>query len=257
RPRLTRSRRRGRMRHGDGVGFLMGGGAVSETESLPGRSDWETAKEGGPGSAEAEPATIAAAQAGQIIGRYEIGSFLGAGGMSQVFTAVDLELRRPVALKLMRPRGRAPSPVARARLLREAHALAKLQHPNVVSIYDVGTDDDRVFIAMELVPGSTLGAWLAASPRPWTEIRETFLAAGRGLLAAHAVGIVHRDFKPSNVIVGDGRVVVVDFGLARSPGESSSDDGDRTTIPSPLDVDLTLTGQRLGTPKYMAPEQHT
>jgi len=159
-----------------------------------------------------------------------------------------------VALKVIRPERSAAAP-ARLRLLREARALALLHHPNVVTVHDVGTDPegDQVFIAMELVEGSTLTAWLER-PRSWRALRDVFLDAGRGLAAAHAAGIVHRDFKPHNVIVGDERVVVVDFGLARTdadlPDEPSGPGGH-----DGLRLELTLTGERVGTPHYMSPEQ--
>ena len=153
-------------------------------------------------------------QPGDCLGRYTVRRLIGAGGMGRVFAAVDPELGRAVAIKLIRAE-RAWAPSARARLLREAQAMARLHHPNVVTVYDVGTQDDEVFIAMELVEGSTLGEWMRVGGRAWRKVLETFIAAGRGLAAAHRAGIVHRDFKPANVIVGPDRVVVVDFGLAR------------------------------------------
>jgi tetratricopeptide (TPR) repeat protein/predicted Ser/Thr protein kinase len=197
--------------------------------------------------------TAAQFRAGQTFGRYQIQGLLGTGGMGHVFEAFDPDLGRTVALKLIRADSRGPSSSARTRLLREAQALAKLQHANVVTVYDVGTARDQVFIAMELVKGPTLGAWLASGGRPWRAIRDTFLAAGRGLAAAHAADIVHRDFKPSNVIVGPDRVVVVDFGLARARSDDSSGEARGAGV---LDLDVTLTGERVGTPRYMAPEQH-
>src|SRR5215813_2858314 len=126
-------------------------------------------------------------QPGDAIDRYEVRGLLGAGGMGFVLTAFDPELERMVALKLIRSDGSSSSR-ARTRLLREAQALAKLQHPTIVTVYDVGTVDDQVFIAMELVSGRTLSAWLSSGQRPWRAIRDTFLAAGRGLAAAHAAG---------------------------------------------------------------------
>src|SRR5262249_51516802 len=163
------------------------------------------------------------------------------GGMGFVLTAFDPELERMVALKLIRPEETSSSR-ARTRLIREAQALAKLQHPNVVTVYDVGTLADEVFIAMELVSGRTLGAWLAAGPRWWRAIRDVFLAAGRGLAAAHAVGIVHRDFKPSNVIVSSDRVVVVDFGLAlAAAAPDAGGAGPPARANSVLELHLTLT----------------
>ncbi len=154
-------------------------------------------------------------QPGESLGRYTVLELIGRGGMGEVFKAYDPELDRVIALKVLRPELVEQSAQARARFAREAQAMGRLNHPNVVSVYDVGAGADRVFVAMELVSGPNLSAWLAqhrnAPPR---EIVELFLQAGRGLAAAHDAGIVHRDFKPSNVIVGD-RVRVADFGLAR------------------------------------------
>ncbi len=202
-------------------------------------------------------APVAEPSAPARIGRYLVIQVLGRGGMGIVLEAFDPELDRRVALKLLHPeRARG---AARLRLLREAQALARLSHPNVVQVYDVGMHGDQVFMAMELVRGRTISAWLREQPRPWTEIVERFVAAGKGLRAAHEVGLVHRDFKPQNVLVGDdGRVRVADFGLAGAgelealpPAEPG---GPSTT--SYLATPLTATGAVLGTPRYMAPEQH-
>src|SRR6201999_1647532 len=122
------------------------------------------------------------------------------------------------ALKLIHT-DRALSPDAKPRLLREAQALALLNHPNVVTVHDIGNELDRVFIAMELIDGPTLATWLTSETRSWRDIVRVLLAAGQGLAAAHAAGVIHRDFKPANVIVGKDRVVVVDFGLARTGHE--------------------------------------
>lgn len=168
------------------------------------------------------------------LGRYSIDHVLGTGSMGIVLAARDPELDRAVALKLMH-RGEAD---AQRRLLREAQAMARLRHPNVVTVHDVGECDGRVFVAMELIAGITLRAWLRQTPRRWREVIELFLDAGRGLIAAHAAGIVHRDFKPDNVLVGDdGGVRVADFGLASTESDGRS-------------------GAFSGTPAYMAPEQH-
>jgi tetratricopeptide (TPR) repeat protein len=139
--------------------------------------------------------------------------------------------------------------------LREAQALARLQHPNVVTVFDVGSVGGDVFVAMELVDGDTLGAWLRARERTWREIVAAFVAAANGLTAAHAAGIVHRDFKPGNVLVGrDGRVRVMDFGLARSADDSVARATDLLPSSNALGSDLTATGTVLGTPLYMPPE---
>jgi tetratricopeptide (TPR) repeat protein len=175
--------------------------------------------------------------------------------MGEVYAAYDPDLDRRVALKLIHPDLAARDERARERLLREARVTAKLAHPNIVVVHDVGEVDSRVFIAMEFVDGLTLSAWLAERPRPWREIVDVFVRAGRGLSAAHRAGIVHRDFKPQNVMVGtDGVVRVMDFGLARRLGAHEP-----ATMPSPggsqRDLALTQTGEQLGTPLYMAPEQ--
>jgi tetratricopeptide (TPR) repeat protein len=185
------------------------------------------------------------------LGRYTVRAYLGSGGMGEVFEGYDPELERPVALKILKAGYGGSSPEARARFQREAQAMARLNHPNVVAVYDVGTIGEQVFVAMELVRGPTLAAWIAERAHPWREVVEVFLAAGRGLEAAHAAGIVHRDFKPQNVILGE-RVRVADFGLARLFGEAETGGATASTL---LASTVTQTGQALGTPAYMAPEQ--
>jgi tetratricopeptide (TPR) repeat protein/predicted Ser/Thr protein kinase len=200
---------------------------------------------------------------GTIIGRYVVLSALGAGAMGIVLAAYDPELDRKVALKLLKSRTGSQD-AAQARLRREAQALAKLDHPNVVGVHDVGVHEGQLFVGMEFVEGQTLGEWIAAAkrPRPWPEVVRVFLDAGRGLAAAHEAGLVHRDFKPDNVMLGaDGRVRVMDFGLARAHAdddapiepaiEPSSSSGVRGTQP----VALTQTGAMTGTPAYMSLEQ--
>ncbi|MCX4243879.1 serine/threonine-protein kinase [Paraliomyxa miuraensis] len=152
------------------------------------------------------------------IGRYRIEDRIGAGGMGEVYLAVDEELDRKVAIKRVLPG--LISEHVHARLRDEARALAKLSHPNVVQVYEIGEHDHRTFLAMEYVQGQTLAQWLADRPRPWREILACFCTAGRGLAAAHEAGVVHRDFKPENILLGhDGSVRVADFGLALSGAE--------------------------------------
>ncbi len=199
---------------------------------------------------------------GTHIGRYLVIDEIGVGGMGRVYRAYDPKLSREVAVKKLRVRGKDST--GGARMLREAKAMAQLSHPNVVPIYDVEIDDDDVAIAMEYVEGDTLREWLRRGPHPWREVLDAFVEAGRGLAAAHAQGIVHRDFKPANVLFGtDGRVRVMDFGLARSlDSRSSSSDADLDVDPrasaSNVDLSSALTeqGTVVGTPTYMAPEQH-
>jgi tetratricopeptide (TPR) repeat protein len=200
------------------------------------------------------------------LGRYVILHRLGAGMMGVVYAAYDPQLDRKVAVKVLHPRRGASGEEARARLVREARTMARLSHPNVVQVHDVGTvaregDEDDVFLAMEYVEGQDLDAWLEGLPSApqdrWRPILQVFLQAGRGLAAAHAAGVVHRDFKPTNVLVtADGRAKVGDFGLARLPGEVG--EGEASPEPPSLDypLPLTATGEVMGTPAYMAPEQH-
>jgi tetratricopeptide (TPR) repeat protein len=183
---------------------------------------------------------------GAQVGRYVILDPVGSGAMGVVYAAYDPELDRRVALKLLRPEV-ASAEEGSARLWREARAMARLSHPHVIAAHDIGTADGRVFVAMEFVDGTTLRRWLEAERRDWRAVLAIFLQAGRGLAEAHAAGIVHRDFKPDNVLVGsDGRVRVTDFGLALTGAP---------TAPPSSDMDVTRTGQMVGTPAYMAPEQ--
>ncbi len=191
-------------------------------------------------------------EVGHAIGRYVIRGRIGRGGMGSVYRADDTELGRAVALKRLHA---AADTEARARLVREARAAAQLSHPNVVTIYEVGDDAGTPFIAMELIDGMTLTAWLAESPRPWRAIVAVLAQAGRGLAAAHDHGLVHRDFKPDNVLVDhSGRARVADFGLARA---GDTPPGTHEDAPAARDARLarlTATGSLAGTPAYLAPE---
>lgn len=199
----------------------------------------------------------AALARGATLSRYVVLERIGGGAMGVVYAAYDPELDRQVALKLLRPRGRQLEELRR-RLLLEAQSLARLSHPNVVAVHDVGTAGDAVFLALELVEGTSLERWMA-EPRPWREVLRVFLDAGRGLAAAHAAGLVHRDFKPANVLLGkDGRARVTDFGLARPSNRAGASEGG--TAPREVSIGGLVSsspGSRLlaGTPAYMSPEQ--
>jgi predicted Ser/Thr protein kinase len=212
------------------------------------------------------PARPGGSPVGRTLGRYKLERELGAGGMGVVHAAFDPDLERRVAIKVLRAEH---GDEASKRLLREARAMARLTHANVITVHEVGSASGRDFIAMELVDGTTLAEWLRATPRKPAEVIDAFLAAGRGLAAAHAAGIVHRDFKPHNVLCGTkGRIVVTDFGLAREAEPAAIHDPLAVTMPvgavaatetgqsTPLSG-LTVEGSVLGTPAYMAPEQWT
>jgi tetratricopeptide (TPR) repeat protein len=179
--------------------------------------------------------------------------------MGVVYSAFDPGLDRRVALKLLRSDPGDGADRGERRLIREAKATAKLAHPNVITIHDVGSNEYGVFLAMELVEGATLRAWLGEGQRTWSEVLASFVAAGRGLAAAHSVGLVHRDFKPENVMVGtDGRVRVLDFGLAVPVGEDTAPESELEELSSGklAEVGDSVTRGIIGTPAYMAPEQH-
>lgn len=194
-------------------------------------------------AASEEPLSPPPISAGARIGRYEVESLLGAGAMGAVFSAKDASLHRRVAIKLLHAAG---DELSRARLDREAQAMARLNHPHVVTVYELGDWTGGRFIAMELVEGRTLDAWL---PGTSAEARRQVLRdAGRGLSAAHQGGVVHRDFKPRNLLVGgDGRVRVTDFGLSRPlPAAEGAVSGNLLA---------TQHGALVGTPAWMSPEQ--
>jgi predicted Ser/Thr protein kinase len=197
-------------------------------------------------------------QPGSYVGRYELRECIGAGGLGVVFAAFDPKLGRQVAVKLLRP-DRAALADHRARVQREAQAMAQVRHPNVVEVYDVGEIDDAnatLYIVMELLDGVSLQDWLARRPS-WRAIVVAFVEAARGLAAAHRRGVIHRDFKPTNAMVGrDGRVRVLDFGLARGTVDDASTELVFRSNDDMLSLDLTDADKVLGTPPYMAPEQH-
>ncbi len=219
----------------------------------------------GTASLDHDPAIEAAITAssnlsGECVGRFRLMERLGAGAMGEVYSAYDEQLDRKVAVKLVKGGVRSRADISE-RLLREAKTLARLSHPNVVQVYEAGTFRERVYVAMEFVRGVTLDTWRKenADKASWKDVLGLFLAAGEGLIAAHRAGLVHRDFKPANVLVGaDGRVRVLDFGLART--EALADDVHLANAPQLDDAHamlatLTQTGSILGTPAYMSPEQ--
>ncbi|ACY15037.1 serine/threonine protein kinase with TPR repeats [Haliangium ochraceum DSM 14365] len=198
------------------------------------------------------------------IGRYSILRELGRGGMGITYVGYDEELERKVAIKLVRPElgGSGESEV---RLRREAQALARLAHPNIVSVYEVGHYRGQTYLVMELIEGQSASAWLKQSARTWPEVLEVFVQVGRGLQAAHAAGLIHRDVKPANMILGeDGRVRILDFGLAQLDGEPAEMASSDTLSVSEFETSRSSSGERtaltafgttVGTPAYMAPEQ--
>ena len=217
-------------------------------------------------------------QPGTAVGRYRVLGVLGAGGVGMVYAAHDPVLDRKVAVKVLRRSKSQHGVELGQRLMREAQVVAQISHPNIVSVFDVGVHEGQVYVAMELVEGQTVRQWLR-EPRSWRAVLGVYVAAGRGLAAAHAAGIIHRDFKPDNVLIGDdGRVRVLDFGIAAPASRdgdiestgSSDDTPDADSLPGAWDDSristssgfarssshLTSPGAILGTPAYMAPEQH-
>ncbi len=195
-------------------------------------------------------------ESGDAVGRYVVIETLGVGGMGAVYLARDPKLDRPVALKVLHPRVHARNTELQERLQREAQLMARLNHPHVAAVHDVGSDHDRTFVVMEYLPGGTLRRWLIATHH-WREILAVFLDAGRGLAAAHAAGIVHRDFKPENVLFGhDNRVVVTDLGLAQHGAlHASASPTLDDRLPSLDAPRVSAPMHASGTPRYMGPEQ--
>ncbi len=226
-----------------------------EPPGTPEPADWS------PSGADLELRQVAASIYGQLfqrpaapvrLGRYTLLERLGEGGMGVVYAAYDAQLDRKVAVKIQRVLP-GDAPERGKRLLREALALARLSHPNIVAVFDAGEVEGQVYVAMEFIRGMTLKTWLAERQRSWQQILAVLLQAGQGLAAAHGAGIIHRDFKPENVMIGaDGRVRVLDFGLARSPWTPTV--GNANPDGAAL-AELTATGAVLGTPAYMSPEQ--
>ena len=216
------------------------------------------AKNGAPSLPATEPEAPPTGIEGPTIGRYVFRRWMGTGGMGVVVAAHDPELEREVAIKLVL----ADSEQSRARLKREAQAMARLSSPNVVTVYEVMWIGERAGIVMELVDGEDLASWQRSARPRWRDVVAAYVQAARGLAAAHRAGLVHRDFKPSNALRDrDGVVRVTDFGLVRS-GPADGKEDESADVTPPIDAaasftsTLTRTGSIVGTPAYMAPEQH-
>lgn len=219
------------------------GAAVSERATKDGAATRHAHKDAQKAMVRARMFGTAAA----TIGRFAILSVLGEGGMGTVYACFDDQLDRRVALKLVKG---TTSSHARQRILREARAMATLSHPNVVPVFEVGEHLGRLYVAMEFIKGQALVHW--QRDRDWREVVAAYRQAGLGLAAAHSQGLVHRDFKPHNAMVGDDdRVRVLDFGLVTRHGDPTA----AGPTPTQSDAELTQTGQVMGTPAYMAPEQ--
>jgi tetratricopeptide (TPR) repeat protein len=231
----------------------IGEDIVGDAERLRGRFLERVAAAQAGAAADAEPSTQAK------IGRYPILRRLGAGGMGVVYAAYDEVLDRKLAIKVLHGHVWDGDGRRRERLLREAQAMARVSHPNLITVHEVGTADTQLFVAMEFVSGPTLKQWLADQPRSWREVVAVFVQIAEGLAALHDAGLVHRDVKPANVIIGDdGRVRVLDLGLV---GANRDDLSDAPTLEESssfnrLEGPLTMTGERVGTPAYMSREQY-
>jgi eukaryotic-like serine/threonine-protein kinase len=246
----------------DEVPKLPSGGATLDDTMVPPAKQATPGREGQVDAGEQARRSEAPFQAADLttLGRYAVLDTLGRGGMGTVLRAYDPQIDRQVALKVLH---REMGIKHTTRLRREALALARLSHPNVVQVYEVGEIEGQTFVAMELVEGITPEQWMRQEPRPgWRACLEVFIQLGAGLAAAHERGLVHRDFKPSNAIIdAKGRARVLDFGLARQEDELEEVEASsvlpraHTTELGPLDVSLTVTGAVLGTLAYMPPEQ--
>ncbi len=225
--------------------------APGQLPPLPCAADTRTVDESAGASL---PADVKVAQR---LGRFVLLHPIGAGGMGSVFAAYDEQLDRKIALKLLHPLESAQGAQLR-RVLREAQAMARVSHPNVVQVYEVGETGGHIYIAMEYIDGVTLTTWQQQQQRSWQDTLHSYLQAGQGLLAAHRRGLVHRDFKPDNVLIDrEGRARVADFGLARVQGDMRVSTPD--AVPgraAASGAPLTAAGLIAGTPGYMSPEQY-
>ena len=240
-----------------GLGSETRAGRSPSSEQRPG-DEPSTERQGGRGQRRLEDLVLQqlfdVEPKKETIGRYRVLERIGQGGMGTVLAAYDEQLDRKVAIKVLdAPGGHS---AATLRLQREAQALARLSHPNVVTVHEVGEADGEVYLVMEFMRGQSLDAWIDDKPQ-WSEVLGVFAQAGRGIVAAHAAGLVHRDLKPHNIMrTDDGAVKVLDFGLARAEAMDGPDATADATEPAAFDAQLTRTGALLGTPAYMAPEQH-
>ncbi|MBV1862130.1 MAG: serine/threonine-protein kinase [Nannocystaceae bacterium] len=214
------------------------------------------------GEPSADPSSPRVIERGHSIGRYLVVDTLGAGAMGVVYRAYDPDLDRTLALKVVSQQadGSTRGAKEQGRLLREAQAMARVSHRNVIQVFDVGTIDSAVYVAMEFVDGVTLKKWLVPKRTP-AQVLRLFEAAGRGLAAAHGQGLIHRDFKPDNVMVDTGDLPrVLDFGLARTSHRTDADESTQSfrnaEASISLDSSMTEAGTVMGTPAYMSPEQY-
>src|SRR5579863_2764289 len=213
---------------------------LAQGGSLPDRPVWEGLEE----------TKNAVDGAGKRVGRYEIEGQLGEGGMGVVYRALDTRLNRPVAIKFLS--NEFADVTARHRFQREAQTASSLNHPHILTVYDTGEFEGRQYLVTEFVDGGTLKTWARAEKRTWQEVVKLLVGVADGLAAAHAAGILHRDIKPDNILVGrNGYAKLSDFGLAKLEERSSTPD----TVTRTLVTNATRPGVILGTIAYMSPEQ--